>query len=370
MKILVYGLPMNIGGIGSLIINIIDYHRIAKTKYDVVFEFLIPKGSKYMHYLEDAHYSYYIIPNLSSIVSYIFFFIKLFKRERYDYVWINNTSKVDIFLPLLAHVIGRATIIQHAHGVDCEERGFKRVIFRVCEKLYGKLYERLIGVPIACSEMSANYFYKDKRLRERCIILHNGIYLDKFLFSEQVRDTMRSTLGLSTDTILVGAVGRLSKVKNLPFLIKVISRLPAKFSCIIVGDGDEYNSLEEMIIRLKVEDRVFLLGKRDDIPSLLFAMDCFVMPSFNEGLPFSIVEAQATGLKCIASKGISTETDLFGNVTYVDLSEDLWVSECLKISRQPSLERMQCNDKVRLSGYSISDCYDSFIKAVNIKSGC
>lgn len=364
-RILVSGLSVDIGGIGALLTNLVSYNKQIGNSKDFVFEFLVPHKSKYLSFLEKENYTYYEVPSLTHIISYILILKNIFRKNHYDYIWINNTSKVDVFLPLLAKRIGKAKIIQHSHGVDCEEKGIKRLIFKLCEFLWGRAYENLIDVPLACSELSADYFYKKSSLRDRCLVLHNGIFLEKFKYNEKARSATRGALGIeSGEVILLGAVGRLTKIKNYPFLIELMSLLPRNYYCIIVGDGEDEDLLKGQIRELKLEDRVKLLGKRDDIPDLLCAMDLFVMPSLYEGLPFSIIEAQASGLRCLASDGISKEADLFGNVIFVNLSEITdWKKQSLKALDY--IDRIQWNMRVKQSGYSIEESYESFVQAIS-----
>ncbi len=364
-RILVTGLSTNIGGIGALLTNLVSYNQFVGNSEKFIFDFIVPYNSEYINYLKKENYVYYEVPPLNNIFIYIRILIRIFKSNRYDFVWINNTSKVDIFFPIISKYIGKAKIVQHSHGVDCEEKGLKRSIFKFCEFIWGRLYECLIDIPMACSDLSANYFYKNKDLRRECLILHNGIFPEKFKYNELARNSVRKLLGIESEcTILLGAVGRLTKVKNYTFLIDLINHLPENFNCIIVGDGEEEDLLKDMIRDKNLANRVQLLGKRNDIPDLLSAMDCYLMPSLNEGLPFSIIEAQASGLYCIASKGVSQEANLFGNVTFLDLSIELWSHKCCNYNLS-KIDREICKEMVSKAGYNIEYSYDNFIRAIS-----
>ncbi len=361
-RILVSGLSVDIGGIGTLVTNVVSYNKRIGNSQEFVFEFLIPYQSVYRTWFQQEHYTYYEIPSLKQWFRYRTFLRQFFRKRHYDYVWINNTSKVDIWLPWIAKHIGGAKIIQHAHGTDCEEKGIRRLIFKLCECLWGKAYEKLIDIPLACSSLSADYFYRCPVLREKCTVLHNGINVDQFKFNESVRFTTRQALGLTDENILLGAVGRLTKVKNYPFLIDLMKHLPQSHHCIIIGDGEDKDLLEKQIDGLKLQDRVQLLGQRRDIPDLLCAMDILVMPSLNEGLPFSLIEAQASGLRCVCSEGIPKEADLLKHVHFINLSSMTeWVKTCGEKSNEP-FDRILCNRMVKQAGYSIETSYDNFIR--------
>ena len=265
-----------------------------------------------------------------------------------------------MFLPKLAKKNPQTKIIQHSHGIDMEEKGLKRLVFITIERLLGKKYETYIDIPLACSQASADYFYQSKELRSKCIILGNGIFTDKFKFNKQKRMKIRSELNICDADVLIGAVGRLTKVKNYPFLIHLVSALPSRFKGIIVGDGEDRESLIEMIDRANLTDRFFLMGTKENVADYYSAMDIFAMPSFNEGLPFSIIEAQTAGLTCIASTGISRECDLTGNIIFLDINnnED-WLNPCLNYVQDENSRNGFC-EKVREKGYSIEDTFRLF----------
>lgn len=366
MKILVSGLPHSMGGIGTLVYNMATYNAIAG-QGRITFEFLLPADSKYLPILEKDGYTCYKVPPLSHVFAYRARLKEIFTQNPYDYIWINNTGKVDIFCPLLAKKYSGAKVIQHSHGTDMEEHGAKRTLFRLLEKLYGKRYEQLIDIPVACSQASADYFYHDKTLHETCMILPNGIFADRYRFDESRRSAIRERLGLAPETILLGAVGRLTAVKNYSFLVELTAQLPEHFVCVLLGDGVERASLTRQIEELHLTDRVLLVGRQSQVADYLFAMDLFLMPSFNEGMPFSIIEAQAAGLPCLASKGISQETDLTGRVQFLGLeSADEWLRACLAFDpmQHDAAARLQGYDLVKQRGFSIEDSYERFVNAV------
>lgn len=364
MRILVTGLSKTRGGIGTLLLNIVKCNSIQCDSKKILFEFLLPKESEYKEIFDAEGYTYYECPRLYNIIGYSSELKKILSTKQYDYVWINNTSKVDILLPLVAKYQGKTRIIQHSHGVDCEERGIKKFVFSLLEYIYGKKYEALIDIPLACSKASADYFYQNAELRNRCYVLGNGIFTEKFRFNQESRAKIRSQMNIMEDDILIGAVGRLTKVKNYPFLIRLISDLPVHFKGVIVGEGEERTMLTEMIQQENLSERFFLIGQKDNVEDYYSAMDIFVMPSFNEGLPFSIVEAQCAGLSCIASTGISKECNLTGNVTFADINcQEEWSRYCSNYT-SVGIERNIQYEKVKEKGFSIEETYQFFLQTI------
>ena len=120
------------------------------------------------------------------------------------------------------------------------------------------------------------------------------------------RRALRERLGVSSSTLLLLNVGRLSAEKGQSDLMRAISvlqnRRPGlRFQCVIVGDGPERERLERLKRRLRVDDQVQLAGYRNDVQSFYFAADAFVLPSHSEGCPNVLLEALATKLAVVAT---------------------------------------------------------------------
>lgn len=119
-------------------------------------------------------------------------------------------------------------------------------------------------------------------------------------------EPVREELGLLESEPLLLCVGSLMKRKGHAVLIEALARLRAggldlPWRLAIAGEGDERPRLEALIAELGFEDRVHLLGRRNDVPDLLAAADVFLMPSLWEGLPLAILEAMFAARPVIAS---------------------------------------------------------------------
>lgn len=358
MRILVDGLPRNVGGIGTLLVNIVDYNLTAGNKDKYIFEFLLPKESEYKALLSEKNITFYEIPRISNI-KYRHIINKIFNNRKYDFLWINNTSKVNLMLPKIAKKNG-AKIISHSHGISCEETGLKKLMFTIIEKTVEWEYDNLVDVPFACSEDSADYFYHGE-LRRKCKVLHNGIWVNKFQYNPDYRKEIRMKYKIKDRDILIGSIGRITKVKNYPFLIQLLGQLPKNYKLIIIGDGEDYELIKDLIIQQKLNERVYMLGVKKDVERYLSAMDIFLMPSLNEGLPFALVEAQASGLKCIVSKGISKEANIVGNVDFINVNSiKEWVQKIEGIKY--SNNRKDAIKSIIANGYSIELSYQEIVE--------
>lgn len=363
MRILVDGMPRTLGGIGSLIMNIAEYSKTCGDASDYIFEFIVTKGSLYTPMLNKKGYRYYIAPPVHDVKKYSDFITSLFKNNHFDYLWFNNTSKVNIMLPLCAKKHG-TKIISHPHGVDIEEKGVKRIAFKIIDYINQEKFYSLIDIPFSCSENAADIYYKGNReLRSRALIIKNSIYTSTFSYSENARSRIRRELNISTEDILLGAVGRLTAVKNYLFLVNVLAGLDKKYKLIIIGEGEERDQLKSQIKEKQLEDRCFLLGMKTNIYDYYSAMDMFLLPSLNEGMPFSIIEAQSEGLPCIISDTLSDELQITDLVSPVSIDSVVkWTKkiECTELTDN----RCDYSTVMVNRGYSIEKTYENFTQII------
>lgn len=140
-------------------------------------------------------------------------------------------------------------------------------------------------------------------------VLYNGVNTAKFRPDPRRKASVRQELGIAPDDIVVGSSSNFVAVKRLDVLLEAaacVFRECPNTRFVLVGDGPERGRLEELRDKLGMSDRVRLLGRVDDVPSVLNACDIFVLCSSHEGFSNGLLEAMATGLACVA-------TDVGGN---------------------------------------------------------
>ncbi len=110
------------------------------------------------------------------------------------------------------------------------------------------------------------------------------------------------TLAQSNDVIRLVYLGRLSKEKNIELILRACSALRAEsFMLSIVGEGPEYQYLQNLATELDIEHKVSFLGNIDHAREFLSQSDIFLMSSLSEGLPISLIEAAMSGLPCVVT---------------------------------------------------------------------
>jgi glycosyltransferase involved in cell wall biosynthesis len=135
-------------------------------------------------------------------------------------------------------------------------------------------------------------------------VIHSGVDLEMFKANLLDRAEMKATLGIPTDVIVVGTVGRLTSVKGQDILLRTVAKLirqGQKIFLVLLGDGELRQDLEQLASRLNLEGHVRFLGWRPDVAGIMATFDIFCLPSRNEGMGKVVVEAMAMAIPVIAS---------------------------------------------------------------------
>ena len=169
-----------------------------------------------------------------------------------------------------------------------------------------RLTRPLIRHTVAVSEAVRERLVEDEGVDPQGItVIDNGVDTETYhpLPSRELPE-VRQRLGLPTDGLLVGAVGRLTPVKGFDHLLESLAALVAEglqLHLALVGDGPERASLEERTTALGLSEVVTFLGVRRDLPQIFPAFDVFCLPSIREGSPQVLLEAMACGCPVVAS---------------------------------------------------------------------
>jgi glycosyltransferase involved in cell wall biosynthesis len=156
-------------------------------------------------------------------------------------------------------------------------------------------------------------------------VIPNGVDVERFAHVRDQRETSRERLGLAPGQTAIGMIARLVDPKNHDFMLDVIGLDRANAGSrvlLIIGEGPLRSVLERRVEELAISDRVRFLGLRDDVPDILGALDFVVLPSKHEGLPVTVVEAQAAGVPALVSDRVTRESDLgLGTITWLPLDD-------------------------------------------------
>ena len=229
----------------------------------------------------------------------------------------------------MAHKAGLKTII-HSHSTS-NGKGLSSVVKRIMQYPLRNQADYFF----ACSTEAGLWLFGHKVVNsEKFHILQNAIDVDKYCFNQLIRDRYRKELKLDEKKTFIH-VGRFHPAKNHSFLLKLFAEIhkkDPKTILLLAGDGELRSAIEKQITNLDIQDSVFLLGNRNDVPNLLQASDCFLFPSIWEGLGIVVIEAQAAGLVTICSDSIPQEVKITNLVKFVSLqkSAEEWAIIVLK----------------------------------------
>lgn len=257
------------------------------------------------------------------------------------------------FLDLFAAVLGGAKVIA-IRSTNTNNTG--GIASNLLHFMFRPLLNSVATLKLAPSTEAAVWLFgRNAVKRGEVKILKNGVEIDKFVFNKGIRERARHDMGLS-DLFVVGHVGRFSAQKNHSYLLDIFSVIKQKQSnavLLLVGKGELEIAIREKAEQIGLADSVVFTGVRSDIPDLLMAMDVFIFPSHYEGLPNTVVEAQATGLKCLVSGSISKEVGFTDLVEFVplNLEPDEWANIALQY--QPGYERRDMKEEFIEKGYDI-----------------
>lgn len=314
MRILITGFTENRGGIEKFVMNYIK----AMKKNGFNFEFDILGYTPHPAFEEEIRRyggEIYVVSSPRHPDSHKKlneFFAKYAKS--YDMLWCNKCDLANIDFLLAAKRYGIPKRILHSHSSSNMHQGVKGHIFELLHRIHRAEIDKLATEFWACSDLAAKWLFPKRVIAEnRVRYIPNAINVSAFAFSQQERDAYRKQLGLGS-AVTYGCVGRLSTVKNTAFAIGVFYELwqiNSNSKLLIVGSGELESQLKEQAEKLLCSDHILFLGMRKDVPGLMQAMDCYLMPSLFEGFPVSAVEAQAAGLPVFAaSDGITEQVKL------------------------------------------------------------
>ena len=203
---------------------------------------------------------------------------------------------------------------------------------------------------LACGEEAGRWMFCGAPYE----ILNNAIPAERYTFDAEKCRMQREKWKIESDELVVGHVGSFTVPKNHLFLLDVFhalqKRIPAKL--MLVGDGDLRREIEDKIQKLELAAKVIFTGVRSDVADLLQAMDVFVFPSLHEGLPMTMVEAQASGLPCVISDRVPLECKLTENVQLLSLADSpaRWAERVIDATK---ITRRNTYEEIKAAGYDI-----------------
>ncbi len=277
---------------------------------------------------------------------------RLFEELRFDVVHCNLPTNV---LPLQwAEKFGVPRKVIHSHSNYLLAISKKPQIMQMVYRLMMERNANRADVCLACSEEAAEVFGKNAA---RTQVISNSVEFASFAFDGEARAAVRERLGIDANDTAFVHVGRMENdIKNHRFLLEVFKawrERDVRAKLVLIGDGKKRAEFEAYAAELGVRDVCLFVGTTSNVGEYLSAADLFLFPSKSEGLGISLVEAQASGVPCVASDRVPQRARFMGNVLFepIDSGVDSWVAA---IDDLLSAGRAEVTKEVVAeSGYSI-----------------
>lgn len=337
---------MNRGGLETMLMNY--YRHIDRTK--VQFDFLVHRDFEADYDQEITQLGgkiYHVSRLVPWSKKYQRELKKFFKQHpEYKIVHVHQDCLSSVALKC-AKECGVSVRIAHSHNSN-QDKNWKYFI----KMHYMKQIPTYATELFACGKEAGDWMFGGYNYK----ILNNAINAEAFRYNNEKRRQVRKKLEIDQDEVIIGHVGRFNYQKNHEYLIDIFRSFhdhQKRSRLLLIGTGDLENKIREKVSKLNLNQYVIFLGNRKDVNELMQGMDIFVFPSHYEGLPVTLVEAQASGLPVIKSSNVPDQSIITPNVYTLSLNDrpEIWAEEIFSILQSSS--RTDTLSYIEKAGYDV-----------------
>lgn len=343
------------GGMENFIMNL--YRNIDRTRFQ--FDFIVhqQKDNDYTEEIEKLGGRVYLLPRLTRKPFSNLHRIRRLVRENHYPMVIRHTANALVAPQLLAAKSAGAVTVCHSHNETDPQLRLHR--------MGQKLMRRAADIRLACSEKAGHWMYGDQSFE----VIHNAIDIPRFAYRESKATKIREEFHLEGKHAY-GNIANFIASKNHSYLLRIyreIIKLDPDAVCFCLGEGDLRPQIEEEIKELHLEERVILTGIRGDVPDFMSALDVLVFPSRFEGLPLTLIEAQAAGLPSLISDTITGDVIVTEGIVQqlsIELDPKEWAERAVLLAKEQS-DRTCPYESIAAAGYDIRQLvqwYQEFIQ--------
>lgn len=351
---------MNTGGAETFLMKI--YRRLDRRKYQMDFCVNTKEKCFYDEEIRELGGRIFYVPAKSkSFNEYKKALYDTIKNNGYEYV-LRITSNAAGFIDLkIAKDAGARVCIARSSNSSDGDIAVVKLIHRISRGLFA----RYVDVNIAPSDLAAEYTFGKKAVENGKVEkLNNAIDLDVYKYSEKARCEIRRELSIEGKTV-IGHIGRFHKQKNHDFLIDIFLKIRERDKnahLLLLGKGELFDDVKQKVETLGLLENVTFGGVRADVHRVLSAMDVFLLPSFYEGMPNTVIEAQATGLPCVISDTVTRGANVTGIVDYLSLADpaEKWADVVL----DKNGIRVKTEEIMKEKGYDIESASKIFVEII------
>lgn len=345
---------MNRGGAETMIMNLYRNIDRSKVQFDFVEnssepavfdrEILALGGKIYRcpHYNGRNHFTY------------VNWWVRFFQDHPGEYPIVHGHlgSTAAIYLRIAKKNGAYAIAHSHSSGTDHSIKSFLYQVMSYRTRNTADYF-------FACSEAAGRDRFGEKTVTQKNYsVLNNAIDTRRFVFQPSVREEVRKEFGFRENNIVIGHIGRFTSEKNHAFLLRVFAEAMNQNDSarlLLIGNGPLHQQTVHTAEELGLMPYVTFTGVRGDVERLLQAVDVFTLPSIYEGLPVTLVEAQASGVPCVISDAIPAESVITeGLVTALALDAPVreWADRILTAAGTVRADRTR---EVKAHGFDIQE---------------
>jgi glycosyltransferase involved in cell wall biosynthesis len=231
-----------------------------------------------------------------------FYNIYNFLKKNKIYIVHTHSSKAGFLGRIAAHFAKTPIVIHTVHGWSFHHHmsPIKRKLYIALEKLAANFSDAIIVVTKLDIKKGLNAGIGTKR---KYHLIRSAIPVDQFNPKSLSRESIRSELGIPTDVVVIGNIGRLSPQKNPLVWLQIAERIhiarPDVYF-LMVGDGPMRRQVEDLWRRSNLKEKLILTGLHKDTPKMFKAIDIFLLTSLWEGLPRVIPESYLMNVPVVA----------------------------------------------------------------------
>lgn len=293
----------------------------------------------------------HVIPPYQHIVAHLKALKKIFSENKYDVLYaVNNT--MNLFPLFMAYRAGiKVRVSESLTMASPLER--KKTMMKNVLKRFSHCF---------CNYMMANgkdcgiYQFGKKAFDQGKVqVFLTPVNAKENTFDPELREKTRKNLDWNKK-VVYGFIARFELQKNPLFLLDIFNEIAQKQDnshFVIIGAGAMEQHMLDKIKRLKLEERISWLGRREDIKQFYMAFDAFLLPSLYEGLPVVGIESQAAGLPVFFSENVTREAGIaeLGHFISLDKSAKEWADIIISETQKSITKRRGREEDLRKAGF-------------------
>lgn len=350
------------GGVGAVVMNI--FRNIDHEMFKI--DFCVPDADegKFDEEIMASGAKVFHTPQIRKVGIYGYYkaVMKILRENgKYDAVHIHSVHMGAITL-LAAKKAGVSNRYYHVHNT--KDAALDSL---PCHSFFENLLKHIICKNatrcLACGREAGQYIYSNKR---DFTVINNAIDITKYYPDAQKRRENREKMHIDNDTLVIGNIARFVEEKNQMFFVdlaKAIKSSKMKMIILLIGDGPLRSIVEKEAEYEHVNDIIYFMGNRNDTAKLYNVMDVFCLPSIFEGLPLTLMEAQACGVPIVVSDSVTSEANI-GVGSYIRLSLQDTTEKWLECIRDSHDKRVMDKDIIEKCFYENEYEIKSIVKKI------